>query len=456
MAFHYAPFSAFFKKSPFSLKNFLHYPNDFFATQNTLCPTFSTFPCVFLNVIWLFLFGGAFIACFAQWLCFGNSGVFNTVIQSVFDMSRTAFEIAIGLTGILAFWLGIMKIGERAGAVQMLAKLVSPLMKRLFPSIPANHPAMGSMLMNISANMLGLDNAATPLGLKAMKELQELNPQKDTASDAQVLFLVLNASGLTLIPVGIMTYRAKMGAANPADIFLPILFATFFSTIAGILTTAFFQKIEIKNVVFISWFIGLSAAVFGTLWYFSTLSAESMGVASAFLGGIILFAIIMFFLILAAIKKVMPFDAFVEGAKDGFSTAVMVIPYLIAILAAVAAFRASGAMDFIMSGIIAGFNFCGIPADVVPSLPTAIMKPLSGSGARGMMVDAMQQYGADSFAGRLSCMFQGTTDTTFYIIAVYFGSVAIRKTRHAVFCGLAADVAGVIAAITIAYLFFPP
>jgi spore maturation protein SpmA len=411
---------------------------------------------VFLNILWLLLFAGAFIACFAQWLYFGNSGIFSTVIQSVFDMSKTAFEIAIGLTGILAFWLGIMKIGEKAGAVQMLARLVSPLMKRLFPSIPANHPAMGSMLMNISANMLGLDNAATPLGLKAMKELQELNPKKDTASDAQILFLVLNASGLTLIPVGIMTYRAKLGAANPADIFLPILFATFFSTVVGILVTSFFQKIEIKNIVFISWFVGLSAAVFGTLWYFSTLSAEAMGIASAFLGGIILFAIVMFFLTLAAIKKIMPFDAFVEGAKEGFSTAVMVIPYLIAILAAVAAFRASGAMDFIMNGIIAGFNFCGIPADVVPSLPTAIMKPLSGSGARGMMVDAMQQYGADSFAGRLSCMFQGTTDTTFYIIAVYFGSVAIRKARHAVLCGLVADVAGVIAAITIAYIFFPP
>ena len=411
---------------------------------------------MFLNVIWVLFFAGAFIACMAQWLCLGNSGVFNDVMQGVFDMAKTAFEIAIGLTGILAFWLGIMKIGERAGAVQMLAKLVSPLLKRLFPSVPANHPAMGSMLMNISANMLGLDNAATPLGLKAMKELQEINPQKDTASDAQILFLVLNASGLTLIPVSIMTYRAKLGAANPADIFLPILFATFFSTVAGILATAFFQKIEIKNAVFISWFIGLSAAVFGSLWYFSMLSAEEMGIASAFLGGIILFAIVMFFLILAAIKKVMPFDAFVEGAKDGFSTAVMVIPYLIAILVGVAAFRASGAMGFIMDGIIAAFNFFGIPADVVPSLPTAIMKPLSGSGARGMMVDAMQQYGADSFTGRLSCMFQGTTDTTFYIIAVYFGSVAIRKTRHAVFCGLAADVAGVIAAITIAYIFFPP
>ena len=411
---------------------------------------------MFLNVVWILFFVGAFIACLIQCFFFGNSGVFNDVMQSVFSMSKTAFEIAIGLTGILAFWLGIMKIGEKAGAVQMLAKLVSPLMKRLFPSVPANHPAMGSMLMNISANMLGLDNAATPLGLKAMKELQDINPNKDTASDAQILFLVLNASGLTLIPVSIMTYRAKLGAANPADIFLPILFATFFSTVAGILVTSFFQKIEIKNVVFISWFVGLCAAVFGTLWYFSTLSAEAMGVASAFLGGIILFAIVLFFLVLAAVKKVMPFDAFVEGAKDGFSTAVMVIPYLIAILAGVAAFRASGAMDILMSGIVVAFDLLGIPADIVPSLPTAIMKPLSGSGARGMMVDAMQQYGADSFAGRLSCMFQGTTDTTFYIIAVYFGSVAIRKTRHAVFCGLAADVAGVIAAVAIAYIFFPP
>ena len=358
---------------------------------------------MFLNVIWVLLFSGAFVACLVQWLLLGNTAIFNTVIQSVFDMSKTAFEIAIGLTGILAFWLGIMKIGERAGAVQLLAKLVSPLMKRLFPGIPENHPAMGSMLMNISANMLGLDNAATPLGLKAMKELQEINPNKETASDSQILFLVLNASGLTLIPVSIMTYRAKMGAANPADIFLPILFATFFSTIAGILVTSFFQKIQIKNIVFISWFLGLSAAIMGTLWYFSSLSAEEMGIASAFLGGIILFSLVIVFLIFGAIKRIMPFDAFVEGAKEGFSTAVMVIPYLIAILAAVAAFRASGAMDFIMAGVVSVFNVFGIPADVVPSLPTAIMKPLSGSGARGMMVDAMQQYGADSFAGRVSC-----------------------------------------------------
>ncbi len=417
---------------------------------------FTKLASVFLNVIWILFFLGAFVACLAQWLYSGNSGIFNTVMQGVFDMSRTAFELAIGLTGILTFWLGIMKIGEKAGAIQMFAKLVSPLMKRLFPSVPANHPAMGSMLMNISANMLGLDNAATPIGLKAMKELQEINPKKDTASDAQILFLVLNASGLTLIPVSIMTYRAKLGAANAADIFLPILFATFFSTVAGVLIASFFQKIEIKNVVFISWFVGLCAAVFGSLFYFSSLTAEEMGIASAFLGGIILFAIVMFFLALAAVKKVMPFDAFVEGAKEGFSTAVTLIPYLVAILAGIAAFRASGAMNFIMDGITTAFNFFGIPADVVPSLPTAIMKPLNGSGARGMMIDAMQQYGADSFVGRLSSIFQGTTDTTLYIIAVYFGSVAIRKTRHAVFCGLMSDLAGFTAAIVIAYIFFPP
>jgi len=409
---------------------------------------------VFLNVIWLLFFASAFIACLVQWLYSGNSGIFNEVMQSVFAMSKTAFEIALGLTGILAFWLGIMKIGEKAGAVQMLAKAVSPLMKRLFPSIPANHPAMGSMLMNISANMLGLDNAATPLGLKAMKEMQELNPNKDTASDAQILFLVLNTSGLTLIPVSIMTYRAMLGAQNPTDIFLPLLCATFFSTVVGILVTAFFQKIEIKNAVFISWVAGICAAVFGMLWYFSSLTAEAMGVASSFLGGIILFGIVMFFLALAAVKKVMPFDAFVEGAKEGFSTAVMVIPYLIAILVGVAAFRASGVMDLIMNGITTAFNFFGIPADIVPSLPTAIMKPLSGSGARGMMVDTMQQYGADSFAGRLSCLFQGSTDTTFYIIAVYFGSVAIRKTRHTVFCCLTADAAAIAAAIAVAYIFY--
>lgn len=409
-----------------------------------------------LNIVWLIFFFGAFIACVVQWLVFGNTGIFNTTIQSAFDMSKTAFEIAIGLTGILSLWLGILKIGEKAGAIQILAKIVNPLFARLFPSIPKNHPVTGTMLMNISANMLGLDNAATPMGLKAMKELQELNPNKDTASDAQILFLILNASGLTLIPVSIMTYRAQLGAANPSDIFLPILLSTFFSTITGIFAASFFQKIEIKHPVTIAWFLGLSTAVFGTLFYFSRLTAEELGANSLFISGLVLFGIIIAFLSLAIYKKVQAFDAFVEGAKEGFNTAVMVIPYLIAILVGVAVFRASGAMDLILNGVSYLLGLVGIGNDVVPALPTALMKPLSGSGARGMMVETMKVYGPDSFAGRLSCMFQGAADTTFYIIAVYFGSVGVRKTRHSVVCALLADLAGVIAAITIAYLFFPP
>ena len=409
-----------------------------------------------LNIIWLLFFFGAFIACVVQWLFFGDTGIFNTTIQSAFEMSKTAFEIALGLTGILSLWLGILKIGEKAGAIQILAKLVNPLFTRLFPSIPKNHPVTGTMLMNISANMLGLDNAATPMGLKAMKELQELNPNKEVASDAQILFLVLNASGLTLIPVSIMTYRAQLGAANPSDIFLPILLATFFSTITGIIATSFFQKIEIKHPVTIAWLLGLTTAVFGTLFYFSRLTAEELGANSLFISGLALFGIIIAFLSLAVYKKVQAFEAFVEGAKEGFNTAVMVIPYLIAILVGVAVFRASGAMDLLLSGVSYLLSLAGIGNDIVPALPTAFMKPLSGSGARGMMIEAMKVYGPDSFAGRLSCMFQGAADTTFYIIAVYFGSVGIRKTRHSIACALLADLAGIIAAISIAYLFFPP
>lgn len=409
-----------------------------------------------LNIIWLLFFFGAFIACVVQWLFFGETGIFNTTIQSAFEMSKTAFEIALGLTGILSLWLGILKIGEKAGAIQILAKLVNPLFTRLFPSIPKNHPVTGTMLMNISANMLGLDNAATPMGLKAMKELQELNPNKEVASDAQILFLVLNASGLTLIPVSIMTYRAQLGAANPSDIFLPILLATFFSTITGIIATSFFQKIEIKHPVTIAWLLGLTTAVFGTLFYFSRLTAEELGANSLFISGLALFGIIIAFLSLAVYKKVQAFEAFVEGAKEGFNTAVMVIPYLIAILVGVAVFRASGAMDLLLSGVSYLLSLAGIGNDIVPALPTAFMKPLSGSGARGMMIEAMKVYGPDSFAGRLSCMFQGAADTTFYIIAVYFGSVGIRKTRHSIACALLADLAGIIAAISIAYLFFPP
>ena len=411
-----------------------------------------------LNVIWLIFFFGAFIACVVQWLAFGDSGIFNKTILSAFDMSKTAFEISLGLTGILSLWLGIMKIGEKAGAVQILAKLVQPLFTRLFPEIPKGHPVIGTMLMNISANMLGLDNAATPMGLQAMKQLQELYPNEDksVASDSQILFLVLNASGLTLIPVSIMTYRAQLGAANPSDVFLPILLATFFSTMAGIIAISFFQKIKLKDPVTLLWLGGLCAGVIALLAYFSRLTAEALGTTSLFISGIVLFSVIVAFLGLAVYKKIRPYEAFIEGAKDGFHTAVMVIPYLVAILVGVAVFRASGAMDLVMNGVSHLLGLLGIGNDVVPALPTAIMKPLSGGGARGMMIDAMKTFGADSFAGRLSSMFQGATDTTFYMIAVYFGSVGVRKTRHAVTCCLISDAVGILSAIAIAYLFFPP
>ncbi|WP_297702184.1 nucleoside recognition domain-containing protein [uncultured Fibrobacter sp.] len=411
-----------------------------------------------LNIIWLIFFFGAFVACMVQWLAFGDSGIFNKAILGAFDMSKTAFEIAIGLTGILSLWLGIMKIGEKAGAVQLLAKIVSPLFSRLFPEIPKNHPVVGTMLMNISANMLGLDNAATPMGLQAMKQLQELNPNEDktVASNSQIMFLVLNASGLTLIPVSIMTYRAQMGAANPSDVFLPILLSTFFSTIAGIVVLSFFQKVKLKDPVTVAWLGGLSACVIALMVYFSHLTAEALGTTSLFISGLLLFGLIVVFMGLAVYKKVQAYEAFVEGAKEGFHTAVMVIPYLVAILVGVAVFRASGAMDLVMNGISALLACFGIGNDVVPALPTAFMKPLSGGGARGMMIDAMKTFGADSFAGRLSCMFQGATDTTFYIIAVYFGSVGIKKTRHALTCALISDAVGIISAIAIAYMFFPP
>jgi spore maturation protein SpmA len=411
-----------------------------------------------LNIIWLIFFFGAFVACMVQWIAFGDTGIFNKAILGAFDMSKTAFEIAIGLTGILSLWLGIMKIGEKAGAVQILARIVQPLFSRLFPEIPKGHPVIGSMLMNISANMLGLDNAATPMGLQAMKQLQEINPNEDktVASNSQILFLVLNASGLTLIPVSIMTYRAQLGAANPSDVFLPILMATFFSTIAGIIAVSFFQKIKLKDPVTLLWLGGLTAVVIATLAYFSRLTAEAIGTTSLFISGIVLFGIIVAFLGLAVYKKVQAYEAFVEGAKDGFHTAVMIIPNLVAILVGVAVFRASGAMDLLMNGISWVLGLFGIGNDIVPALPTAFMKPLSGSGARGMMIDAMKALGPDSFAGRLSCMFQGAADTTFYIIAVYFGSVGVKKTRHAVTCALIADAVGVLAAIAIAYLFFPP
>ena len=411
-----------------------------------------------LNIIWLIFFFGAFIACMVQWIAFGDTQIFNKTIMGAFDMAKTAFEIALGLTGILSLWLGIMKIGEKAGAVQILAKIVSPLFSRLFPEVPKDHPVVGTMLMNVSANMLGLDNAATPMGLQAMKQLQELNPNEDktVASNSQIMFLVLNASGLTLIPVSIMTYRAQMGAANPSDVFLPILLSTFFSTIAGIVVLSFFQKVKLKDPVTVAWLGGLSACVIALMVYFSHLTAEALGTTSLFISGLLLFGLIVVFMGLAVYKKVQAYEAFVEGAKEGFHTAVMVIPYLVAILVGVAVFRASGAMDLVMNGISALLACFGIGNDVVPALPTAFMKPLSGGGARGMMIDAMKTFGADSFAGRLSCMFQGATDTTFYIIAVYFGSVGIKKTRHALTCALISDAVGIISAIAIAYMFFPP
>lgn len=408
-----------------------------------------------LNLVWLLLFFGGFAGCLYQWLVLGDASVFAKVVGEIFSMSRTAFEIALGLTGVLSFWLGIMKVGERAGAVQALARAVDPLVRRLFPDVPPGHPAVGSMLMNVSANMLGLDNAATPLGLKAMKELQTLNPTPDRATDAQVLFLTLNASGLTLIPVSIMSYRAQAGAAHPADVFLPILLATFFSTLAGLLAVGWFQRIQLRHPVVLAWLGGLSAAVMGTLWSLSHLPASRLGEVSGLISGLVLFSLIAVFLGLAVWRRVPAFETFIEGAKEGFQTAVTVIPYLVAILVAIAVFRASGGMDGLMRGVTVVLGAFGVPADIVPALPTALMKPLSGSGARGMMIDAMKTYGPDSFAGFLSCLFQGATDTTFYILAVYYGAVNVRQTRHTVVCCLIADLAGVLAAIAMAYLFHP-
>ncbi len=384
----------------------------------------------------------------------GDFEVFPALIDSTFASSKTAFEISLGLTGVLTLWLGIMKVGERGGVVDVLARVLSPIFSRLFPDIPKGHPATGSIFMNISANMLGLDNAATPMGLKAMEQLQELNPKKDTATNPMIMFLVLNTSGLTIIPVSIMVYRAQMGAAQPTDIFVPILLATFASTLAGIIITSIYQKINLLNRVMLLTLGGISLIVASIIWGFSQMDKDTMGITSTTAANIILMVIIISFILAGIRKKVNVYDAFIEGAKDGFSTAIRIIPYLVAILVGIGVFRASGAMDMIVDGVRWLVEACGADSDFVGALPTALMKPLSGSGARGMMVDAMTTYGADSFVGRLSCVFQGATDTTFYILAVYFGSVSIRYTRHAVACGLLADLAGIIAAIAICYMFF--
>ncbi len=384
----------------------------------------------------------------------GDATVFPAMMDSTFEMSKKAFEISIGLTGILSLWLGVMKIGERGGVVNALARALSPVFTRLFPDIPKGHPVTGSIFMNISANMLGLDNAATPLGLKAMEQLQTLNTKKDTASNPMIMFLVLNTSGLTLIPVSIMAYRAQLGAAQPTDVFVPILLATFFSTLAGIIITSIYQKINLlKPKTLIGLFVAC-AIVAGIIWIFGRMDKETMNIVSTTVANMLLMGIIVAFIVTGVCKRVNVYDTFIEGAKDGFQTAVRIIPYLVAILVGVAVFRASGAMDLLVDGIRWLVGLLGINTDFIEALPTALMKPLSGAGARGIMIDTMSTYGADSFVGRLSCIFQGSTDTTFYVLAVYFGSVGIRYTRHAVACGLLADLAGVVAAILISYLFF--
>lgn len=407
-----------------------------------------------LNYIWIAFFVIAFVTGLFKLLFTGDYSVFPEMMNATFDSSRTAFEISLGLTGILSLWMGIMKIGEAGGMVNVLARGLSPLFCKLFPDIPRNHPAIGNIFMNISANMLGLDNAATPLGLKAMEGLQELNPKKDTATNPMIMFLVLNTSGLTIIPVSILVYRAQMGAAQPTDVFLPILLATFASTLTGIIVTSIYQRINLFNRTVILALGGACAVVAGIVWGFSQLDKESMNLWSTTIANILLFCIIILFILAGVRRRVNVYDAFIEGAKDGFTTAVRIIPYLVAILVAIGVFRASGAMDVLIGWISDMVRALGGDADFVGALPTALMKPLSGSGARGMMVDAMETYGADSFVGRLSCIFQGSTDTTFYILAVYFGSVGVRYTRHAVTCGLLADLAGIIAAIAVAYLFF--
>lgn len=407
-----------------------------------------------LNYIWIAFFVIAFVIGLAKLIFESDVSVFPAMMNATFDTSKTAFEISLGLTGVLSLWLGVMKIGEHSGFINALARVLSPVFSRLFPDIPKGDPATGAIFMNIAANMLGLDNAATPLGLKAMERLQTLNPRKDTASNPMIMFLVLNTSGLTLIPVSILVYRSQLGAQQPTDVFIPILLATFFSTLAGIIITSVYQRINLFNRTMLLTLGGMLAIVGGIIWGFGQLNKEQMSVVSTSVANIVLMTIIVAFILAGVRKRINVYDAFIEGAKEGFQTAVRIIPYLVAILVAIGVFRASGAMDMLVGGIKGLVAACGGNTAFVEALPTALMKPLSGSGARGMMVDTMTTYGPDSFVGRLSCLFQGSTDTTFYILAVYFGSINIKYTRHAVTCGLLADLCGVIAAITLAYMFF--
>lgn len=406
-----------------------------------------------LNFIWISFFVIAFIVAAIKLFAFGDTEIFGQLMTAMFSLSKTAFEISLGLTGILALWLGIMRIGERSGFIDLLTRGLTPLFAKLMPEVPKDHPALGAMVMNISANALGLDNAATPLGIKAMKELQKLNPFKDTASNAQILFLVINTSAVTLFPVTIFTYRAQLGAANPTDVFIPILIATYASTMLGLLTVAWVQKINLLDRVVVSYLGGFTVLIAALLSYFASLPQAQMLSQSALISNVILFSLVMLFIAGAVIKKVNAYEAFIDGAKEGFETAITIIPYLVAMLVAIGVFRASGALDILANGlraIVLNFNF---DDRFIDGLPTALMKPFSGSGARAMMVDTMQAYGADSFAGRLSSIVQGSTETTFYVLAVYFGSVGIKNIRHAAACGLAADIAGIVAAIAVTYWF---
>ena len=407
-----------------------------------------------LNYIWIAFFLIGFLFALGQLIFNGDTSVFNKIVESTFSSAKTGFEISLGLTGVLTLWMGLMKVGEKGGAVSLLSRAIGPLFRRLFPKLPANSPAHGSMMLNVAANMLGLDNAATPMGLKAMKEMQEHNPDKEVASDPMIMFLVLNASGLVIIPVTIMVYRAQLGAANPADIFIPILIATYIATLAGLISVAIAQKINLLNRVVLGYLGGLTALIGGIVWYFSTLPQDQINTISTFAANFILLSVIVSFIVMAMVKKVNVYEAFIEGAKDGFKTAVTIIPYLVAILVAIGVFRASGAMDLLVDGITAVVAWMGLDTSFTEALPTAFMKPLSGSGSRGMMIDAMTTHGAVPFVGRLTCCLQGSTDTVFYVLAVYFGSVGIKNTRYAVVCGLIADIVGSISAIFVAYLFF--
>jgi spore maturation protein SpmA len=407
-----------------------------------------------LNYIWIFFFLSAFVIGLVRLIFFGDVEVFPEMVKATFDMAKTGFDISLGLTGVLTLWMGIMKIGEKGGIVKVFSKLIGPFFQKLFPELGKDHPAHGSILMNIAANMLNLDNAATPMGLQAMKEMQATNPNKDTASNAQIMFLVLNTSGLTLLPISIMVFRAQLGAVNPSDIFIPILLATYFSTIAGLISVAIYQKINLLDKTILAYLGGLTLFIAGIIWYFSTLDKETITQVSKVASNLILFSVIAAFILMAVWRKVNVYEAFIEGAKDGFKTAIKIIPYLVAILVAIGVFRASGGMDWFVSGISLILEKMGVNTDFVEALPTALMKPLSGSGARGMMVDVMKANGADSFVGRVASTVQGATDTTFYVLAVYFGAVGIKNTRYAVVCGLIADFVGIIAAILMAYLFF--